>query len=104
MEAAVIDRNSKSIIEKNKQNVRKNEIKYNKLERQDLLSRKELHEDLKKQRSDYRMNKELEQQMAEETLEKRANQINTAVQGYMKSQNDKESENQAEEDAFYKED
>jgi len=58
-----------------------------------LLSRKELHEELKKQRSDYKMQKDLEQQMEEETLEKRANQINTAVQGYMKSKNDKDAEN-----------
>jgi len=39
------------------------------------------------------MQKDLEQQMEEETLEKRANQINTAVQGYMKSKNDKDAEN-----------
>jgi len=33
MEAAVINRNSKKIVEKNKHNVRSNEIKFNKLEK-----------------------------------------------------------------------
>ena len=69
-----------------------------------MLSRRSLHKTLKKQRSDYKMNKDLEEQMDVDNTIKRANQITTAVKGFEKSENDKESETKAEEDAFYKED
>ena len=42
--------------------------------------------------------------MDDENLFKRAKQITTALKGVEKSENDKEAENKAEEDAFYKED
>lgn len=103
-EAAVIDRNSKTIIEKNKKNVRQNSLKFSKVERDDLLSRQELHKALKRQRSDYKMNKDLEKQMQEETLQKRANQINTAVNGVEKSESQKLAEAEAEEDYLDKQD
>lgn len=81
-EAADIERKSKKIIDYNKKSLRENEVKFNAVERKDLLSRQRLHKTLKKQKSHNKMEKELDEQMEIDNTIKRANQITSAVKGY----------------------
>lgn len=103
-EAADIDRKSKRIIEYNKKSLRENETKFNAAERKDLLSRQKLHKKLKKQNSNLKMEKDLDEELEVENTIKRANQITSAVKSFEQNQQHKDAMDQAEEDAFYRED
>lgn len=103
-EAAEIAHKADRIIDYNKKSIRENEYKYNIVEKGDLLSRQNLHKKLKKQKSDYKMQKDLEEQLEVEKTIKRANQITSSVREFEKKETDKNAADLAEEDAFYRED